>query len=158
MSVSSLTPEVAGGEMLGRNTHNRHLSGNVRRIGATSTSPWRTTEWRLNGESIKFGRDGTPRGVQARRCVESRHASDSHPRRTRGLDPRVPEMADSGRKRTVSDVVTMGGTKRAQIVSAAAFLVINHANARDVPKRAASPRAPEGQIIHAPKTRRAPAL
>lgn len=145
VSVELITPEVAA-EMLGRNTHNRHLSGNVRAHRGNIYLSMANDEWRLNGESIKFGRDGTLLDGQHRlaACVESGHAFETLV--VRGLDPRSQDVMDSGRKRTVSDVVTMGGTKRAQIVSAAALLVINYANAGMFPKSGIATCTREGQI------------
>ena len=127
VTIERITPEVAE-EMLRHNTHNRHLSSNIRQNRGNVFKSMECGEWRLTGESIKFAKDGTLLDGQHRlsACVET-----GNPFTTvvvRGLEIESQELMDSGRKRSTSDVLSIDGVKNSRTVAAASVVVINYAS------------------------------
>ena len=130
VTIERITPEVAE-EMLRHNTHNRHLSSNIRLSRGNVFKSMECGEWRLTGESIKFAKDGTLLDGQHRlsACVAT-----GNPFTTvvvRGLEIRSQELMDSGRKRSTSDVLSIDGVKSSRTVAAASIVVINYALSAD---------------------------
>ena len=100
--VETITPEIAK-TMLGENVNNRRISRDNVNLFAREI---RNGEWRFNGEAIKFGKDG--------RLLDGQHrllaviAADK-PLTTlviRGLEDETQQTMDSGKTRTLGDVLT----------------------------------------------------
>lgn len=114
--VETITPEIAK-TMLGENVNNRRISRDNVNLFAREI---RNGEWRFNGEAIKFGKDG--------RLLDGQHrllaviAADK-PLTTlviRGLEDETQQTMDSGKTRTLGDVLTLRGEKnstRGEIIS-----------------------------------------
>lgn len=105
--VETITPEIAK-TMLGENVNNRRISRDNVNLFAREI---RNGEWRFNGEAIKFGKDG--------RLLDGQHrllaviAADK-PLTTlviRGLEDETQQTMDSGKTRTLGDVLTLRGEK-----------------------------------------------
>ena len=105
--VETITPEIAK-TMLGENVNNRRISRDNVNLFAREM---RNGEWRFNGEAIKFGKDG--------RLLDGQHrllaviAADK-PLTTlviRGLEDETQQTMDSGKTRTLGDVLTLRGEK-----------------------------------------------
>lgn len=103
--VETITPEIAK-TMLGENVNNRRISRDNVNLFAREM---RNGEWRFNGEAIKFGKDG--------RLLDGQHrllaviAADK-PLTTlviRGLEDETQQTMDSGKTRTLGDVLTLRG-------------------------------------------------
>lgn len=105
VSIETITPDVAIA-MLERNVKNRNLVKNNDLKGVMERG-----EWKLNGETIVFDKNGNLTDGQHRlnACVSS-----GVPFTTvvvRGVEPASQETVDIGRKRTVSDFLKMRGYK-----------------------------------------------
>lgn len=105
--VETITPEIAK-TMLGENVNNRRISRDNVNLFAREI---RNGEWRFNGEAIKFSKDG--------RLLDGQHrllaviAADK-PLTTlviRGLEDETQQTMDSGKTRTLGDVLTLRGEK-----------------------------------------------
>lgn len=105
--METITPEIAK-TMLGENVNNRCISRDNVNLFAREI---RNGEWRFNGEAIKFGKDG--------RLLDGQHrllaviAADK-PLTTlviRGLEDETQQTMDSGKTRTLGDVLTLRGEK-----------------------------------------------
>lgn len=105
--VETITPEIAK-TMLGENVNNRRISRDNVNLFAREM---RNGEWRFNGEALKFGKDG--------RLLDGQHrllaviAADK-PLTTlviRGLEDETQQTMDSGKTRTLGDVLTLRGEK-----------------------------------------------
>ena len=105
--VETITPEIAK-TMLGETANNRRISRDNVNLFAREI---RNGEWRFNGEAIKFGKDG--------RLLDGQHrllaviAADK-PLTTlviRGLEDETQQTMDSGKTRTLGDVLTLRGEK-----------------------------------------------
>lgn len=116
--VETITPEIAK-TMLGENVNNRRISRDNVNLFAREI---RNGEWRFNGEAIKFGKDG--------RLLDGQHrllaviAADK-PLTTlviRGLEDETQQTMDSGKTRTLGDVLTLRGEKKStQLAASRAF-------------------------------------
>lgn len=105
--VVAVTPETAR-EWLVRNTHNRKISqANVDKL----TAAIRRGEWKLNGEAIKIASDGTILDGQHRllAIVESETAIDTFV--ITGLPADTQETMDTGKQRSLADVLSLRGEK-----------------------------------------------
>lgn len=103
--VETITPDIAK-EMLGTNTNNRNISRQQVELLARTMAQ---QAWRLNGEAIKFSNTGRLLDGQHRllACVES-----DVPFRTlviRGLPEDTQETMDSGKTRTMANVLELQG-------------------------------------------------
>lgn len=105
--VETITPDIAK-TMLGENVNNRRISHDNVNMFAREM---RNGEWRFNGEAIKFSKDG--------RLLDGQHrllaviAADK-PLTTlviRGLEDETQQTMDSGKTRTLGDVLTLRGEK-----------------------------------------------
>lgn len=108
--VETITPEIAK-TMLGENVNNRRISRDNVNLFAREI---RNGEWRFNGEAIKFGKDG--------RLLDGQHrllaviAADK-PLTTlviRGLEDETQQTMDSGKTRTLGDVLAASRAFRSQ--------------------------------------------
>lgn len=118
-SIETITPAIAA-EWLKANRSNRPLSKD---IAAGYAEAMREGEWLLNGESIKFDWDGrlvdgqhrlagvVKAGIRCEFCV------------IRGLDPEVFKTLDTGKKRSVGDVLSIKGVKNPNAVGIACRLL-----------------------------------
>ena len=101
--VETITPDIAK-TLLGENVNNRRISRDNVNMFAREM---RNGEWRFNGEAIKFGKDGCLLDGQHRLLADK-------PLTTlviRGLEDETQQTMDSGKTRTLGDVLTLRGEK-----------------------------------------------
>ena len=123
--VETITPDIAK-EMLGVNTNNRNISRQQVELLARTMAQ---QAWRLNGEAIKFSNTGRLLDGQHRllACVES-----GVPFRTlviRGLPEDTQETMDSGKTRTMANVLELQGrsnTKQLATVARSIYVSEQH--------------------------------
>lgn len=105
MTVETITPDVAA-MMLKQNTGNRALSrATVERYSAAI----RRGDWSLNGESIKFSKDGRLLDGQHRLAAVVACKVAIQSAVVRGLDEGAFVTLDSGKRRAVGDVLSCAG-------------------------------------------------
>lgn len=112
-----LTPEIAT-LWKERNTKNRKLrAGNVARMADAMVR----SEWKDNGETMKFDRNGILLDGQNR--IEAVLLSQATITVTvvYGLDPEVFDSLDQGAKRTTADVLYIGGEDKYAVLLASAM-------------------------------------
>lgn len=114
--IVDITPQLAG-EMLERNTSNRPLNENRAK---TYARDMRGGSWQLNGESLKFSRNGLLLDGQHRlRAIQM--AERTVPMLVVfGLNDAAQATMDMGAKRSVSDILRMRGVKNYTKASAIA--------------------------------------
>lgn len=105
LSIEEITPAVAE-EWLGHNTWNRKIS---ERLVLTYAETMKEGEWRLNGEPIIFDEKGRLQSGQHRllAVIESGVAIKSVI--VRNADPGNIFSLESGRRRKMTDVLTLAG-------------------------------------------------
>lgn len=115
VSKVTITPEQAQ-DILGGNTHNRHLhERHVRRLVSALTDG----RWRFNGESIKIARDGTLVDGQHRLVACVRTGIPIETLVVYGVDPDSYTTIDIGAKRTTSDALSREGIKNSAAIGGA---------------------------------------
>lgn len=115
ISVEKITPERAK-ELLAANGHNRPLRPRYVRTLATDMA---SGNWRLNGEGIKFAKNGTLLDGQHRLAAIIESGTTIELVIVRGLDASDQETMDTGRKRLLSDVLTLRGEENASALASA---------------------------------------
>lgn len=107
LSVEYVTPEIAI-DWLEKNTHNRKIS--ERLIGVYAVA-MKEDEWRLNGEPIIFDKKGVLQSGQhrLRACIEAEVGFWTVV--VRGAEPEALYTLDVGRRRRMTDVLTLRGEK-----------------------------------------------
>jgi hypothetical protein len=117
ITVEQITPKTAK-EMLEFNTHNRRINDRLVKIYAEAM---RLNEWRLNGETIIFDKNGRLQSGQHRllACIEANSAFWSVV--VRGTEPASLYTLDTGRKRSLADALTLRGETSASILGTAAI-------------------------------------
>lgn len=115
LSVEAITPEIAE-EWLQHNTFNRKVSERLVDIYAEAMA---ADEWALNGEPIIFDKSGRLQSGQHRlmACVQANVSFWSVV--VRGAEPEAIYTLDSGRKRKITDVLTLRGEKNVMALSSA---------------------------------------
>lgn len=113
--LETITPDRAR-SMLEKNEHNRKVSPHLVRAYAEAMLSGR---WRLNGETIKIGRNGEALDGQHRllACVQSQIPLVTFV--VYNLDPDTFDTIDIGKKRTGGDILGIEGYKNATALSAA---------------------------------------
>lgn len=116
--IVTVTPEIAG-ILLARNTRNRRISKpNYLRVKEAMAKG----EWEFNGEAIKIAADGTILDGQHRLFVSSEIGVSFKTIIVYGLPPETQDTMDTGKARTIADVLTLhqvpSATRVAAIVSA----------------------------------------
>lgn len=114
VKIVQITPKYAK-ELLAANTHNRKVTQTRVRLWAEAM---RRGEWVMNAEPIKIAEDGTILDGQHRllACVQS---GDTFPSMiVTGLPVGTQDTMDTGRSRTLSDVLSIHGEKDATKIAA----------------------------------------
>lgn len=145
ITTERITPEVAA-EMLKHNTRNRHLSSNAKANRGNIYWSMKNDAWWLNGESIKFAVDGT--------LLDGQHRLDACVRTNmpfttvvvRGISEKAQALMDCGRKRTVSDVLSISGIKNSTVIAAASSIIINYSLTGEITSSAIASFSREMQI------------
>lgn len=105
----NLTPKMAK-EILATNTHNR-------KITQTRVNKWAESmkrgEWQMNGEAIKISSDGVLLDGQHRLYAVIQSGTTIPVLIIRGLAPSSQDTMDTGKSRTLSDVLSLQGEKNA---------------------------------------------
>lgn len=110
-----VTPQLAV-EWLTRNTLNRPLKeGKVEQYA----KDMKAGRWQMNGETVKFTRDGDLMDGQNRLWAVSESGITVDMMVVEGLDPNVMPTIDTGAPRSMGDVLAIGGTKNANVVGSA---------------------------------------
>lgn len=120
--VEIVTPAVASA-ILTRNTSNRPLSeGTVRRYAADITAG----RWKQNGEAIKIASDGTLLDGQHRLHAIARAGRAIPTLVVRDLEPEVFDTLDSGKVRSLSDILALQGHSYTNVTATAARLAFQY--------------------------------
>lgn len=115
ISVEKITPERAQ-EMLGANRRNRSLR--LRHI-QTLAADMAAGNWRMNGETIKFAKDGTLLDGQHRLAAVIESGATIEMMVVTNLELSDQETMDAGRKRTLSDVLALRGEDNSSTLASA---------------------------------------
>lgn len=107
LSVEFITPQMAE-EWLEHNTHNRRSSDRLVVVYAQSID---NDEWRLNGEPIIFDKKGRLQSGQHRLQAVVLAGKGIWSVVVRGAEPESIYSLDSGRRRRMTDVLTLRGEK-----------------------------------------------
>ena len=103
--IVTVTPELAG-DLLQQNTGNRKVSKANYGKGLEAMS---SGEWVLNGEAIKIARDGRILDGQHRLMVAAENDLTFTTLVIYGLPPETQDTMDTGKSRTVADVLSING-------------------------------------------------
>jgi hypothetical protein len=106
-TVEDITPEIAR-EWLERNTHNRTVSDRLVEIYADAME---AKEWYLNGEPIIFDYNDLLQSGQHRLLAVILSNTTIRSVVVRGADPEALYSLDTGRKRKLTDALTLRGEK-----------------------------------------------
>ena len=115
-----VTPEYAK-ELLLRNSKNRSLSKS--RVEAYSRA-MRNGEWKLNGETIKVGKDGVLLDGQHRLQAVVEFGNPVNLLVALDLEPDIFDTVDQGRSRTRADVLNVAGCKYYIVAAAVTSLIV----------------------------------
>lgn len=105
--VEEITPTIAQ-EWLECNTHNRSVSDRLVEIYAEAMA---AKEWYLNGEPIIFDYNGLLQSGQHRLLAVMQSGATIRSLVVRGAEPQALFSLDSGRKRKLTDALTLLGEK-----------------------------------------------
>lgn len=105
LSVEEITPAIAE-DWLQHNTHNRKISDKLVYIYAETMSEG---EWRLNGEGIIFDKTGRLQSGQHRLLAVIEAGVTISSVVVRGAEPENIYSLESGRRRLMTDVLTLKG-------------------------------------------------
>lgn len=120
--VVDLTPELAS-ELLDRNTKNRRVSN---RNYATIARAMRNGEWELNGEAIKIDTEGRVLDGQHRLHAVVEAGTTIRTFLIEGLPASTQETMDTGKSRTLADILEIRGDSNSTTVAAIARRVYLH--------------------------------
>lgn len=115
MAVERISPSTAR-KYLELNRSNRPLS---KRTILDYVRAMHAGEWLLNGEAIKFDRDGRLVDGQHRLAAIEKSGQTLSTVVMRGLDPEVFKTLDTGRNRSAGDVLAIKGLKNPNCVGVA---------------------------------------
>lgn len=113
-STEFITPQAAQ-EMLAHNTMNRPANKTQVEFYADTM---KRGEWELNGETIKFAKDGTLLDGQHRLMAVVKANIPAPFVVVRGLDKEVFKTMDVGKKRTDGDILNVAGVRNGNLVAA----------------------------------------
>lgn len=118
--VVTITPRLAR-KLLEQNIQNRKVSpANLGKIKLIMERG----EWELNGEAIKIAKDGRVLDGQHRLMAAAETETTFQTLIVYGLDDEVQETMDSGKSRTVADVLALRGYKNASRLAAIVVAII----------------------------------
>lgn len=120
VSVVAVTPETAG-RWLERNAKNRKLS---ERDIAKYARDMAAGNWTITGESVKFDQDGKLLDGQHRLRAVIRSGVTVRLIVMRGIPTDAQKVMDTGRARTASDALSMGGASNTTMLAATAKLAL----------------------------------
>jgi hypothetical protein len=103
----AITPDIAH-TWLGQNTHNRNIRGQT--VDRFAEAMQRG-EWQVNGDAIRFAKDGTLLDGQHRLAAIIKANVTITQLIVRGLDPMAQETMDVGGRRTLSDALRLRGER-----------------------------------------------
>lgn len=115
ISVEKITPARAQ-EMLAFNRHNRSLR---HRQVKTMAADMAAGNWRMNGETVKFAKDGTLLDGQHRLAAVVESCVTIEMMVVANLELSDQETMDTGRKRTLSDVLSLRGEESTAALASA---------------------------------------
>lgn len=115
LSVEEITPQIAE-EWLKHNTRNRKISD---RLVLTYAETMLEGEWRLNGEPIIFDRNGKLQSGQHRLLAILESGVTIRSVVVRGAEPEAIYSLESGRRRRLTDVLTLKGETNVGALSGA---------------------------------------
>src|SRR5690348_9218536 len=107
LTVEEITPVIAK-EWLQFNTFNRKVS---RSLVQSYAQIMKDREWRLNGEAIIFDRTGRLQSGQHRLLAVIESGTSIWSVVVRGAEPEAIFSLDAGRKRRLTDALTLRGEK-----------------------------------------------
>lgn len=112
--IMEVGPELAAKWLTG-NTHNRNLRPSV---VAKYAADMRAGEWKLTGEPVQFGSDGSLLNGQHRLTAIVESGRTVQLMVVTGLDPEVQERLDQGVPRQFSDVLNLRGESNPNLLAA----------------------------------------
>lgn len=118
--VVTITPERAT-ELLAKNTSNRRIA---KRNLSLIKEAMIAGEWELNGEAIKIAQDGTILDGQHRLMASVETGTTFQSLIVTGLKNDVQQTMDTGKSRTIADVLTLRGYKRTSLLAAITTSII----------------------------------
>lgn len=121
-TIEMITPETAA-LLLGSNIHNRKLSEARVRVLARDITEGR---WQLNGEAVKVAEDGTLLDGQHRLAAVVHSGMAVSTLVVRGLPVEAQTTMDTGRARTVSDILRLQGIHNGHLMGAIAVGLIGY--------------------------------
>lgn len=122
--IELITPEIAKMYLM-MNTRNRKVGGiNYSKIRAALLQG----EWKLNGEAIKVAADGTILDGQHRLMACAETGVSFHTLIVTGLAQETQDTMDTGKSRTLADVLLLNGYKNAVALSAVVSGIIKSEN------------------------------
>lgn len=133
--IYKVTPTVAR-RWLSRNVRNRAVSQTAVDAYARDMA---SGAWHITGEAIKFDTNGALADGQHRLAAVIKADATVHMLVVRGLDPDAQAVMDSGKKRSASNALQIGGIKNAATVAAAARLALREPGAGLTVERISAP-------------------
>lgn len=133
--IYKVTPAVAK-RWLSRNVRNRTISQTTVDAYARDMA---AGAWQVTGEAVKFDTNGALADGQHRLTAVVQSGATVPMLVVRGLAPDAQRVMDSGKKRTASDALTLGGVKNACIIAAAARLALREPGAGFTSERISAP-------------------
>lgn len=129
-SFETITPQAAQSYLI-HNSHNRTLAESVIRRYAADIAAGR---WKRNGASIVFGRSGRLLDGQHRLQAIARGTVSVESLVVRNADDAVFDTIDSGKSRSLTDIVGLMGVQNAKVASPAARLAYAYASGGSIAK------------------------
>lgn len=112
--IVTITPAIAL-QLLGQNTRNRKVSkANYGKVLEAMSNG----EWELNGEAIKVARDGRILDGQHRLLVSAENDLTFTTLIVYGLPDDTQDTMDTGKSRTIADVLAINGYQRSAVLAA----------------------------------------
>lgn len=142
-AVEEITPAMAA-KYLEANTHNRRLNKNAvaQYVGAMKRG-----EWKLNGDAIKFDINGVLQDGQTRLTAIIESGETIPMFVIRGLEPEAQATMDTGRKRTLGDILKLRGEANTPRLAGALNVLYNYENVGTMYTGSVKPPATPQQLI-----------
>lgn len=121
VSLKTITPEMAS-KFLESNTQNRKLSQNQVLF---YHKQMKSGEWHSTGDTIKFTKDGKLIDGQHRLSAVVKFGHPVNMFVAENLDPDAFDVLDTGKSRTAADILSAGGTEKANhLASIVRFILL----------------------------------
>lgn len=119
-TVTLITPEMARGWLDATNNRNRHLS---EALVVRYAEAMRRGEWQLNGDAIRFDEDNALLDGQHRLAAVAKSGIPIRSLVLHGVPSLAQDTMDTGRKRSIADVLAIRGEGHAITLAAALHIL-----------------------------------